>query len=60
MMREARATVLAACKRNGLAFLNTVRENDVTAMIDEGVMVGSGGAAAAEKGRAYSKRQMPW
>ncbi|MBI1356343.1 MAG: hypothetical protein GC160_18535 [Acidobacteria bacterium] len=61
LMREARAKVLAACKKNGLAFLNTVRESDVTAMIDEGVMIGAGGGPeTADKGRKYSKRQMPW
>jgi 4-hydroxy-2-oxoheptanedioate aldolase len=61
MMREARGKVLAACKKNGIAFLNTVRENDVTAMIDEGVGIGAGAnAATADKGRKYTKRQMPW
>jgi 4-hydroxy-2-oxoheptanedioate aldolase len=61
MMREARGKVLAACKKNGLAFLNTVRENDVTAMIDEGVGVGAGAnAATADKGRKHTKREMPW
>jgi 4-hydroxy-2-oxoheptanedioate aldolase len=61
MMREARSRVLAACKKHGLAFLNTVRENDVTAMIDEGVMVGAGAnPATADKGRKHTNRQMPW
>jgi 4-hydroxy-2-oxoheptanedioate aldolase len=61
MMREARGRVLAACKKNGLAFLNTVRENDVTDMIDEGVMIGAGARPeVAEKGRKYTNRQMPW
>lgn len=60
-MRAARAKVLAACKKNGLAFLNTVRPDDVTEMIDEGVMIGSGGGeATADKGRKHTKRQMPW
>ncbi len=60
-MREARAKVLAACKKNGLAFLNTVRPNDVTEMIDEGVMIGAGASPeTADKGRRYTKRQMPW
>ena len=60
-MREARAKVLNACKKNKLAFLNTVRENDVTEMIDEGVRIGAGASlATAEKGRRYTKRQMPW
>ena len=59
-MKDARARVLAACKKNRLAFLNTVRPNDVEQMIDEGVRIGSGGPEAAEKGRKYTKRQMPW
>lgn len=60
-MREARAKVLNACKKNNLAFLNTVRENDVTDMIDEGVRIGAGASlATAERGRRYTKRQMPW
>jgi 4-hydroxy-2-oxoheptanedioate aldolase len=59
-MRDARATVLAACKKNKIAFLNTVRPNDVEEMIKEGVMVGSGGQEAADKGRKFTKRQMPW
>lgn len=60
-MRAARATILNACKKNKIAFLNTVRENDVEAMIDEGVKIGAGAnAATANKGRLYTKRQMPW
>ena len=59
-MRDARATVLAACKKNKVAFLNTVRPNDVEEMIQEGVMVGSGGQEAADKGRRFTKREMPW
>jgi 4-hydroxy-2-oxoheptanedioate aldolase len=59
-MAKARARVLEACKRNKLAFLNTVRPNDVEQMIAEGVRIGSGGQEAAEKGRRHTKRQMPW
>jgi 4-hydroxy-2-oxoheptanedioate aldolase len=59
-MRDARAKVLAACKRHHKFFLNTVRPKDVTAMIDEGVMIGAGGQEAAEIGRKYSKRPQPW
>ena len=60
-MREARSKVLNACKKNNIAFLNTVRENDVEAMIDEGVKIGAGAnEATANKGRVYTKRQMPW
>jgi len=59
-MAKARARVLAACKANKLAFLNTVTPEDVEAMIAEGVRIGSGGQAAAEKGRKHTKRAMPW
>lgn len=59
-MRDARSTVLAACKKNKVAFLNTVRPGDVEEMIKEGVMVGSGGEEAANKGRKFTKREMPY
>jgi 4-hydroxy-2-oxoheptanedioate aldolase len=59
-MRQARAKVLAACKANKKFFLNTVKPDTVAAMIDEGVMIGSGGEAAATAGRKYSKRPQPW
>ena len=59
-MREARAKVLAACKANKKFFLNTVRPDSVQRMIQEGVMIGSGGAEAAEAGRKYTKRPQPW
>ncbi|MCS7023991.1 MAG: aldolase/citrate lyase family protein [Bryobacteraceae bacterium] len=59
-MREARARVLAATKKAKIAFLNTVRPDDVEKMIDEGVRIGAGSQEAAEKGRRYTKRQMPW
>ena len=59
-MRDARSTVLAACKKHKIFFLNTVRPNDVEAMIKEGVMIGSGGAEAAAAGRKYTKRPQPY
>jgi 4-hydroxy-2-oxoheptanedioate aldolase len=59
-MAKARARVLAACKKSKIAFLNTVRPNDVEEMIKEGVMIGSGGQQAAERGRKFTKREMPW
>lgn len=59
-LRAARQRVFAACKSAGVAFLNGVRPDTVTAMIDEGVMIGSGGQEAAEKGRKHTKRKMPW
>ena len=60
VMQDARAKVLAACKRHKKFFLNTVRPNDVTAMIQEGVMIGAGGEQAADIGRKFTKRAMPW
>ncbi len=59
-MAKARTRVLNACKANKLAFLNTVRPNDVEEMIKEGVRIGAGGEEAANKGRKFTKRQMPW
>lgn len=59
-MRQARAKVLAACKAHKKFFLNTVKPDTVAAMIDEGVMIGSGGEEAAAAGRKHSKRPQPW
>ena len=60
-MLAARKRVLDACKANKLAFLNTVRMDDIEEMIKEGVMIGAGASAeVAEKGRRFTKRQMPW
>lgn len=60
VLREARAKVLAACKKHHKFFLNTVRPKDVVSMIQEGVMIGAGGQEAAEIGRKYTKRPQPW
>jgi 4-hydroxy-2-oxoheptanedioate aldolase len=61
-MQDARARVLAACKRNNVAFLSGVYAKDVEERITEGVMICSNrdGAVAAEKGRRFTKRAMPW
>ena len=59
-MRQARAKVLAACKANHLFFLNSMRPDNVVAMIKEGVMVGPASQEAAEIGRKFTNRQMPW
>jgi 4-hydroxy-2-oxoheptanedioate aldolase len=59
-MREARTKVLNACKKNNIAFLNGVQPEDVVEMIKEGVRVGSSGEEAANIGRKYTKRTMPW
>jgi 4-hydroxy-2-oxoheptanedioate aldolase len=61
-MIDARARVLAACKRNNVAFLSGVYAKDVEERIQEGVMICSNrdGAVTAEKGRRFTKRTMPW
>ncbi len=59
-MQRARARVLDAARTNKLFFLNSVNAGNVEAMIREGVMIGAGNEEAAEKGRRYTKRTMPW
>ena len=59
-MKDARSTVLAACKANHKFFLNTMTPDNVIAMIKEGVMIGPASAEAAQIGRKFTKRQMPW
>jgi 4-hydroxy-2-oxoheptanedioate aldolase len=60
VLQQARARVLAAAKANKIFFLNSVTAGNVVDMIKEGVMIGSGGQQAAEVGRRYSNRTMPW
>jgi 4-hydroxy-2-oxoheptanedioate aldolase len=59
-MVAARARVFAACKANKVFFLNSMNPGNVVAMIQEGVMVGPASQQAAEIGRQFTKRQMPW
>ncbi|HLG97745.1 MAG TPA: aldolase/citrate lyase family protein [Bryobacteraceae bacterium] len=59
-MLAARATVFAACKANHIFFLNTMNARNVVAMIKEGVMIGPASPEAAEIGRQYTKRTMPY
>jgi 4-hydroxy-2-oxoheptanedioate aldolase len=61
-MQDARARVLAACKRNQVAFLSGVYAREVEERIKEGVMICSNrdGAVAAERGRKFTNRTMPW
>jgi len=59
-MLAARAKVFAACKANKIFFLNSMNQNNVVDMIKEGVMVGPASQRAAEIGRQYTKRVMPW
>ncbi len=60
-VQSAGDTVLALCKINGLYFLDNVLPDNVVVRIDKGVMIGAGRREdAAEIGREYTKRQMPW
>jgi 4-hydroxy-2-oxoheptanedioate aldolase len=59
-MKAARAAVFAACKENHIFFLNTMNTSNVIDMIKEGVMVGPASEEAANIGRKFTKRQMPW
>jgi 4-hydroxy-2-oxoheptanedioate aldolase len=53
--------VLKACKENKIYFLDNVLPDNVKVKIDKGVMIGAGRRQdAAEEGRKYTKRQMPW
>jgi 2-keto-3-deoxy-L-rhamnonate aldolase RhmA len=59
-MQTARDRILAACRNNGVAFLQGCTPDNVTARIDEGVRVIAGHSeASAIKGRAHQKRQLP-
>ncbi|MBI2942024.1 MAG: hypothetical protein HYY04_16460 [Chloroflexi bacterium] len=59
-MAEARRRVFAACQANNIAFLNSVRPHDVVARLTEGVRIGGGPREAAEIGRKFTGRTMPW
>jgi 4-hydroxy-2-oxoheptanedioate aldolase len=59
-MRAARNRVFAATKSHKIFFLETMNEKSVVAEIKEGVRVGPASPAAAEIGRKFQNRQMPW
>jgi 4-hydroxy-2-oxoheptanedioate aldolase len=59
-MLAARAKVLAACKANKIFFLNTMNTRNVIDMIKEGVMIGPASPEAADIGRKFTKRRMPY
>ena len=59
-MVAARAKVFVACKANKIFFLNFVNATNVVDMLEEGVMVGPANERAAEIGRQFIKRHMPW
>jgi len=59
-MREALERVCAACRKNGVAFLEGASATTVAALIGEGVRVIAGGREeTAIVGRRHSKRTMP-
>ena len=55
-MAAARERIFQASRDAGLYFLNSCNDGNVTQMIDEGVMICTGGA---EVGREYTGREMP-
>ena len=59
-MAEARERVLAACRRNGIAFLEGCSPANIVVRLDEGVRVIAGhNPETARIGRAHQKRTMP-
>lgn len=59
-MQAAREKVLAACKRNGLAFLEACTPENVTTRLDQGVRIVAGRREqTARVGRAHQHRTMP-
>jgi 4-hydroxy-2-oxoheptanedioate aldolase len=59
-MQRARDRVLAACRKNGVAFLQGCTADNIIARIEEGVRVVAGHSeATAVKGRAFQKRTLP-
>jgi 4-hydroxy-2-oxoheptanedioate aldolase len=58
-MQAARDKVFAACRRNGIAFLEGCRPENIVARLDEGVRVISGHSEEmARIGRAHQRRAM--
>jgi 4-hydroxy-2-oxoheptanedioate aldolase len=59
-MQAVRERVLAACRANGIAFLETATPENIHEKIDVGVRVVAGHREeTARVGRAYSRRAMP-
>jgi len=58
-MQRARDRILAACRENGVAFLQGCTPDNIVTRIDEGVRVVAGHSeVTAKKGRAHQKRTM--
>jgi len=59
-MREARERIFAACRKNGVAFLEACSSSNIVARLDEGVRVIAGGnEESARIGRAHQRRSLP-
>ena len=59
-MREARERVLAACRKNRVAFLETCSPENIAAKLDEGVRVVAGHREeTAIRGRTHQRRALP-
>jgi 2-keto-3-deoxy-L-rhamnonate aldolase RhmA len=59
-MQMARDRILMACRRHGVAFLQSCTADNIIERIDEGVRIIAGHSeAAAVRGRAHQKRTMP-
>ena len=59
-MREARKRVLAACRKNRVAFLETCSPENIAAKLDEGVRVVAGHREeTAILGRTHQRRALP-
>ena len=59
VMQAARDKVFAACRRNGIAFLEGCTPETIVERLDEGVRVISGHSEEmARMGRAYQRREM--
>jgi 4-hydroxy-2-oxoheptanedioate aldolase len=60
-LRAAAERVIKASKAAHVFILDNVRPENVTRQIDNGIMICAGGIPeAAEAGRAYTKRTLPW
>jgi len=60
VMQAARDKVLAACRRNGIAFLEGCDPGNIAGRLDEGVRVVAGhNEATARIGRAHQRRTLP-
>lgn len=61
VVNAAGRLVLEQCKLNNLQFLDNVLPDNVKQKIDWGVTIGAGSnKEAAEEGRKYTGRKMPW